>query len=437
MKNQIGVPFVRNRYFYGKLLTAGDFAGEQQYMNDKRRLVNQMLFGTGIVEGLDVIQVDEESISLEAGLALDEQGREILVHVPVIRRVADLGGFEEAVGEEGSGRLLLYLAYGERETEAVQNMANRNVHAMEEETFNKIREGYELYLVEAASEEQEQNPSARAYQEDVCLAELFVVKSGDFYVLEKVVHPVLQKKIRSRSWMQDQIRQLQEKIRQLEEQQSQETQTASGSRPPGPEGDVDGVSGLLQGDWQLARGQVKIGFEKGGRAGFCRFSGDIVHGLGLGEAEILLSVVQKSYCYGGAPEIFADEDIAAQAAYRLNPQDGTFVVGVRLLADKGPGDVVVNWLAVRRKPAVSREEMASVHIAPPLVRLEAGQTMQLQAVCVNVEETSLVWKVKSPEGGTISKTGLYRAPIRAGVYEVGCSSETPPASASAFVLVRD
>ena len=41
-------PFERNRYFYGKLLTVRDFESEQKYFNDKSRLLNRLLFGSGV-----------------------------------------------------------------------------------------------------------------------------------------------------------------------------------------------------------------------------------------------------------------------------------------------------------------------------------------------------------------------------------------------------
>ena len=54
--------FERNRYFYGKLLTAEDFITEQIYFNDKRRLLNNMLFGSGVVTGMSVVKADDQSI---------------------------------------------------------------------------------------------------------------------------------------------------------------------------------------------------------------------------------------------------------------------------------------------------------------------------------------------------------------------------------------
>lgn len=75
-------PFERNRYFYGKLLTVRDFESEQKYFNDKRRMMNRLLHGSGVLTGLQVVAVDEKSVSVEMGAAIDALGREIVVPSP-------------------------------------------------------------------------------------------------------------------------------------------------------------------------------------------------------------------------------------------------------------------------------------------------------------------------------------------------------------------
>ena len=61
MVNRKYYSFERNNYYYGKMLTSRDFQNEQSYMNDKRRLVNRLLHGVGIVYGMDVIEADDSS----------------------------------------------------------------------------------------------------------------------------------------------------------------------------------------------------------------------------------------------------------------------------------------------------------------------------------------------------------------------------------------
>lgn len=147
MKNLKYFPFERNRYFYGKLLTVNDFETEQKYMNDKRRLINRFLYGSGVVCGMNVVGVDDTAISVEMGLALDFSGREIIIDTPVIKKLNMIEGFESDL-ESGSdaGYMYLCLEYAEREKEAVHSLASSNVRSTGEVDYNKVAEGYRLFL---------------------------------------------------------------------------------------------------------------------------------------------------------------------------------------------------------------------------------------------------------------------------------------------------
>lgn len=71
---------VRNRYFYGKLLDVYHFELETNYLNDKRWLLNRLVFGYGVVCGLDVkCGPEENTVIITPGVALDKWGREIIV----------------------------------------------------------------------------------------------------------------------------------------------------------------------------------------------------------------------------------------------------------------------------------------------------------------------------------------------------------------------
>ena len=74
----------RNRYFYGKLMTVRDFLREQEYFNSKRWLVNRLLFGSGIVCGLETTtagggNLGATEVEIQPGVAFDPVGREITV----------------------------------------------------------------------------------------------------------------------------------------------------------------------------------------------------------------------------------------------------------------------------------------------------------------------------------------------------------------------
>jgi hypothetical protein len=71
---------VRNHYFYGKLLDVHQLEMEQEYFNAKRRLLNRLVTGPGVVCGLRVeLTADLKYVTVKSGLAIDRCGREIVV----------------------------------------------------------------------------------------------------------------------------------------------------------------------------------------------------------------------------------------------------------------------------------------------------------------------------------------------------------------------
>ena len=142
MNNNPLFPFERNRYYAGKMLTSADFAAEQDYVNDKRRFLNNLMFGSGIVCGCNVYSLDDLSVFVESGLAIDRQGREIVIDASVVKKLSAIPGFEEVNGN----RVTLCLKYKEEQVHPVYSMNKQN-HASEYE-YNRIQEGYELFLLD-------------------------------------------------------------------------------------------------------------------------------------------------------------------------------------------------------------------------------------------------------------------------------------------------
>jgi len=72
--------FRRLHYFHGMLLDDKDFGAEQQYHVNKRRFLNRMLHGSGVVCGLELNgKKGGQWIEVTSGLALDCSGNEIWV----------------------------------------------------------------------------------------------------------------------------------------------------------------------------------------------------------------------------------------------------------------------------------------------------------------------------------------------------------------------
>lgn len=146
MKNSRYFPFERNKYFYGKILSVDDFESEQRYNNNKRRAINKMLHGTGVVCGLNVVKIDESFISIENGLALDNGGREILLEAPVMKKLSMFDGFDNDKNASDSSYVYLCVEYEEEEKELVHSIEGNLEGGNSNGKFNKYKESCRLYL---------------------------------------------------------------------------------------------------------------------------------------------------------------------------------------------------------------------------------------------------------------------------------------------------
>ena len=124
----------RNRYFYGKLLTVRDFEAEQNYASAKRRLVNRVVHGAGVVCGLGVSRSDDTTLLIGSGMALDYLGREVVIEEPLVRRLEMIEGYGSLKDQADA---YLCLAYDETDTEPV-NAVGSDTGATSQ--FNMTRE---------------------------------------------------------------------------------------------------------------------------------------------------------------------------------------------------------------------------------------------------------------------------------------------------------
>lgn len=142
MNNNQLYPFERNRYYAGKMLTSADFQAEQTYFNNKRRFVNNLMYGSGIVCGCGVFSLDDLSLLVESGVAIDDMGREIVIDSSVVKKLSAVDGFEQLRTNEVS----LCLRYKENEVHAVYAVNQKD--SEREYEYNRINEGYQLFLMD-------------------------------------------------------------------------------------------------------------------------------------------------------------------------------------------------------------------------------------------------------------------------------------------------
>ena len=131
------------------MLTSADFEAEQLYMNNKRRFINQTVHGSGIICGLNVISLDDLSLMIESGAALDDTGREIVIDSSVVKKLSAISGFESLTTNCAS----LCVRYVEKEEQPVYAI-NRQDSEKEFE-YNRFEDSYELFLMDSNLLEEE------------------------------------------------------------------------------------------------------------------------------------------------------------------------------------------------------------------------------------------------------------------------------------------
>lgn len=80
----------RLNYFTHQFLREQDFKDEQAYHLEMRRLHNRLLHGWGVVTGLEVQKKGEREITVSPGMAIDKDGRELVLAEPVTRDFSSL-----------------------------------------------------------------------------------------------------------------------------------------------------------------------------------------------------------------------------------------------------------------------------------------------------------------------------------------------------------
>jgi len=146
LKDKKLLPFERNRYFTGKMLTSSDFQLEQQYMNNKRRFINSMIFGSGIICGMSVYRLDDLCVFVDSGVAIDASGREIVIQEAAVKKLSAIEGFEDTT----SNYIRLYVTYDEKEIQPVYAVSKKD----EEDTYenNRTIENYKLFVADKEEE---------------------------------------------------------------------------------------------------------------------------------------------------------------------------------------------------------------------------------------------------------------------------------------------
>ena len=137
-------PFERNRYYPGKMLTTADFQAEQSYHMNKARFMNSLMYGSGIVCGCGVVNLDDLSILVESGVVLDGNGREIVIDSSLVKKLSAIEGFDSLTTDTAC----LCVRFKEKDIHSVYAVSHKE--SDQEYEYNRISEGFEMFLVDKA-----------------------------------------------------------------------------------------------------------------------------------------------------------------------------------------------------------------------------------------------------------------------------------------------
>jgi hypothetical protein len=139
--------FVRNRYFYGKLLDVHHLELEQRYLNEKRWLINRLALGTGVLCGLE-LRAARGGIVIAPGVAIDGLGREIVVPEP--HAIRDPFALTDESGRptgERADAVTILLCFHECGVEPAPVLVS-DCEVREECTYGAVRERFRVVVRE-------------------------------------------------------------------------------------------------------------------------------------------------------------------------------------------------------------------------------------------------------------------------------------------------
>ncbi|MDR1735333.1 MAG: hypothetical protein LBR85_00485 [Oscillospiraceae bacterium] len=423
MENTELFPLSRNKYFFGKLLTGRDMEAEQTYMNNKRRLLNALLYGPGVVCGLGVMKLNDIMVAVESGLAFDGLGREVALDKPVVARLSELAGFGDDYGTEK--HVYLCAEYRETPSEPVRALTDA---PLDEEKYGRAEERARLYLrygepdareISAPPEdprsESLENKLERGLLTRLYLARIRLSRWEDAFEIEGIdVLPFGQKAA----------------VPSAPEHVPPPPAAPERPLPPPPRDGLASPPAPAR-----AFGTAAVDIPGGSRYGSLHYSGDIVHGLGMTGVCVTLGLQTGGGAVFGNPSIFCPREY--EWAAKTDEESGTFKIGVRLKTES-EGEVVRFIWAAETDPAWAGAATPApqILITPGSVRLTFRQSVQFTAEARGMSKQDIVWYAEDQDSGGITKEGFYVAPDRQGVYTVrAASASLPDVTGTAFVVV--
>ena len=111
-----------------------------------------MMYGSGVVCGMGVFSLDDISILVESGVALDGTGREIILDTSVVKKLSAIEGFDSLKTDMAT----LKIRYKEQDVHSVYSVNHKEDE--KEYEYNRIAESYELFLTDRDDNDIPYNP---------------------------------------------------------------------------------------------------------------------------------------------------------------------------------------------------------------------------------------------------------------------------------------
>lgn len=427
MENSMLLPFIRNQYFFGKLLTQRDMEAEQTYFNNKRRLMNAILYGSGVVCGFSVLKADGSAVVIESGIALDGLGRELVLDKPVITRLSELRGFEQDRG--AAPYVYLCAEYAETPIEPLHAMTDT---ALAETRFGRTEEGVRLYLrygepepheIEHARPEDASSEYWRtealekklARGEKVCiyLARIHLVRWEEAYEIDRI-DPIPFGQWASVPLAED----------------APVYAPAPAKSYTGPATEPEKAASPVP-----VFGTAVVDIPDGARFNSLHFSGKIPHGLGMADVHMVIGLETDSSVIYGDNTIFQQHGY--EWAVKTDSAEGVFQIGVRLKTSFPERILRFRWMATV-DPGHTEKSKAKpqIIVTPGSKRMTYLQSAQFSATVHGLPQTDVIWSLREQDGGSITKNGYYIAPNTEGVFTIcAVSAGNPEVFGIAFAIV--
>ncbi|MBU3967808.1 MAG: Ig-like domain-containing protein [Euryarchaeota archaeon] len=398
----------RLNYFKGEFLNKDDFEEEQNYHVDMLRKHNENLHKGGIAAGLEVPETFEDGTAviggtdllIKRGTAIDDSGRQIVL-------TEDKRITASTIIPAGSIQATFYLIiyYHEEPTDPREDNPGKLENS-------RVKEEPVITFVEVLQANDPKKP--------LILATVTLDSNKKITKIDINGRKYASSRIADRSITSIKI----DSGAVKKEHLNIDIFNNLLSSPDGTIGiQVDSPNKIIKLTSQVATGVVEF---SGFTPSVKNVSGLIDPGFGPGPISVIMGLdethTSNKQVFIGASEasgFFNLPDVLLGAL--VDTSTGNFRVGMRVNGT-ATSPIRVRWWAFKPGQDKGTLVVVSVSIDPFNPSLRPGRTLQFEANVTGTGNKAVDWSVQETDGGSITNTGLYTAPITPGTYHVIATS---------------